>query len=99
MSKATIPASVRREVALSNGGVPGQVVAAACRYCGAEGEIHWFSLADGSPSAWVAFAHLELDHVVAESAGGPTDAENIVLACRSCNRRKGVRHADSFYQA
>ena len=31
----------------------------------------------------------EPDHIVAEKHGGPTDSNNLALACFSCNRRKG----------
>lgn len=30
-----------------------------------------------------------VDHVVPVSAGGPTEADNLVAACQSCNSRKG----------
>ncbi|MGH2663666.1 MAG: HNH endonuclease [Actinomycetota bacterium] len=32
--------------------------------------------------------HLTIDHVV---AGGPTSVENMVVACRSCNSKRGGR--------
>jgi len=31
-----------------------------------------------------------MDHVLAEVLGGSHEPSNIVLACRSCNRRKGT---------
>ncbi len=31
----------------------------------------------------------EIDHIIAESHGGPTRAENLCLACFSCNSFKG----------
>lgn len=34
---------------------------------------------------------LTIDHVVPRSQGGPTTWENVVLACGTCNRRKGAR--------
>ena len=34
---------------------------------------------------------LTIDHVIPRSQGGPTTWENVVLACGSCNRRKGAR--------
>lgn len=40
------------------------------------------------PSAFAYFAH-EVDHVVAEKHDGHTVAENLCLACFSCNRHKG----------
>jgi 5-methylcytosine-specific restriction endonuclease McrA len=30
-----------------------------------------------------------LDHVVPRALGGPTAPENLVVACRACNQRKG----------
>lgn len=89
--KAAIPYAVRRGVAVRSGGVPGSTVKAACHYCGATGFIYWPSRQDGSPSGWVHFSDLELDHVVAEFKGGETSVSNIVLACRPCNRSKGHR--------
>lgn len=34
---------------------------------------------------------LTLDHVIPRSRGGATDWENVVIACRSCNAKKGDR--------
>lgn len=45
-----------------------------CRYCGI----------DDYPREW-----LIAEHVIPEAQGGPTTEENLVTACRSCNRRKG----------
>jgi hypothetical protein len=33
-------------------------------------------------------ASLELDHIIPESLGGPTSAENLCLACAVCNSHK-----------
>ena len=90
-AKNAIPAAARRSVALAAGCRPGRTTEAACVYCGAKGKISWFSLASGRPGAWVHFAGLEIDHVVAESKGGPTAASNLVLSCRRCNRIKGAK--------
>lgn len=46
-----------------------------CQYCGA------------TPGK----AELTLDHVVPRSRGGKTVWENVVVACRVCNQRKGNR--------
>ncbi|MBI3360310.1 MAG: HNH endonuclease [Chloroflexi bacterium] len=35
------------------------------------------------------FLAFELEHVIAEKHGGPTDLENLALACPYCNRCKG----------
>jgi len=44
-----------------------------CQYCGAKG-----------PGVELTF-----DHVVPKSRGGRTEWENIVMACRDCNSKKG----------
>jgi hypothetical protein len=36
-------------------------------------------------------ATFHIDHVIPRVAGGPTDAENLALACVSCSLRKGAR--------
>jgi 5-methylcytosine-specific restriction endonuclease McrA len=92
VSKATIPQAVRRAVALAAGVQPGETRDVPCRYCGVLGRVTWFRLASGRPSAWVHFEH-ELEHVVPEALGGATTAENVVLACRPCNRSKGTEDA------
>ena len=45
-----------------------------CQYCGR-------SAKDG--------AILEIDHIVPKSKGGTDDPENLITACRECNRGKG----------
>lgn len=88
--KRAIPQATRRAVALRNGCRPGESAVAGCHWCGAEGRIYWSRRSDGKPSGWVTFSH-ELDHVVPEFVGGASDPDNIVLACRPCNRRRGWR--------
>jgi 5-methylcytosine-specific restriction endonuclease McrA len=39
---------------------------------------------------------LTLEHVVPRSRGGHLTEENALLACRSCNRRRGSRPADAY---
>jgi hypothetical protein len=40
-------------------------------------------------------ARLQIDHIIPEAAGGPTDEQNLWLACVSCNRFKSdLTHAD-----
>lgn len=34
---------------------------------------------------------LSVDHIIAESKGGPTTLDNLQTLCRSCNSRKGTR--------
>ena len=48
---------------------------ATCQYCGAR-----------PPTK-----DLTVDHVVPRSRGGPATWQNLVIACGSCNRRKGGR--------
>ncbi len=43
------------------------------------------------PDAMSTYRERTLDHVVPLSRGGADTLENVVLACRSCNARKGVR--------
>jgi len=37
----------------------------------------------------MAFAAHEIDHIIAEKHGGPTEAENLALSCIICNKHKG----------
>ena len=37
------------------------------------------------------FIRFTIDHVVPQSAGGDDDEENLALACRNCNERRGNR--------
>jgi HNH endonuclease len=39
---------------------------------------------------------LTVEHVVPRSRGGRTTSENTVVACRSCNRRRGSRPVDAY---
>ena len=90
--KRAIPQATRRAVALAAGAVPGdRNFVARCFYCSKAGKIFWPLTSKGKPGAWVHFVGLELDHIVPESAGGTADPDNITLACRSCNRRKGAK--------
>jgi 5-methylcytosine-specific restriction endonuclease McrA len=42
---------------------------------------------------------MELDHIVPEAAGGATEADNLCLACISCNTFKSAYHTfKSAYQ-
>lgn len=88
MKKQTIPASLRRGLARRAGVQPDTEGDAPCHYCGVMGSIKWWP-----GRAWVSFQGLEMDHVVPEAKGGPTELHNIVLACRRCNRSKGHHHA------
>lgn len=37
------------------------------------------------------FVRFTIDHVLPQSAGGSDDADNLALACRNCNERRGNR--------
>jgi 5-methylcytosine-specific restriction endonuclease McrA len=91
--KRAIPARVRRDVAARHGGRPNEQTEIKCHYCGAHGSMFWFRYSRGL--GWPSFS-LELDHVEPESVGGETTAENIVLACRPCNRGKGPRRPEEW---
>ena len=39
---------------------------------------------------------LTLEHVVPRSRGGHATSENALVACRSCNRRRGSRPVDAY---
>lgn len=93
--KLTIPTAARRALAKKYGCVPGQQVNAECYYCGMGGSVIWWNKPNGEPSPWVNFKCLEIDHLVAESNGGETAADNFVLACRECNRSK---HSKSLFE-
>lgn len=85
--KVSITSSQRRSLALKYGCSPGNTEKANCYYCGIEGFIIWHKNEKG-PSSWVQFRSLEIDHLVPESKGGSGDSDNLVLACRTCNRSK-----------
>lgn len=73
--KKKISMKVRREVILRDKGI--------CQYCGAVGKYK-----DWTGKGWV-WMEYELDHVIPESLGGSGEIDNIVVACRACNRKKG----------
>ena len=83
--KRKVSDASRRAVARRYGGLPHQTVETRCHYCDVTGRIHWIT-----PS-WVWFEGLEIDHVVPEYHGGEGTPDNLVLACRPCNRRKGTK--------
>lgn len=72
-----------------------------CCYCGCNlipvGEDDKYcSLIDGKWILAEGYFWLELDHKVPVARGGNNDIENMVLSCRSCNRRKGKKTAEEF---
>lgn len=40
---------------------------------------------------WIVGSPMEFDHIIPESLGGPTEQENLWLACSQCNHRKSNR--------
>ena len=57
-------------------------------------------LRSGGRCEWCAVnlvgAEFELDHVLSLKQGGANAAENLVVACPGCNRRKGRKHPARF---
>ncbi len=97
--KKAIPNQSRRDIAVRHGCEPGQSVVASCHYCGRQGQIHWNQLFGGKPSSWVTFTDLEIDHFTPELHGGTASSDNLVLACRRCNRSKGAKLPDKAMPA
>ena len=91
--KRAIPNATRLTVARWAGATGPGRYDAECVYCGHPGEIVWMT------ATWVVFPGLELDHVHPEYLGGTGDPENIVLACRPCNRAKGHKTIEEWLGA
>lgn len=89
--KRTVPAAVRRQVALKYGCEPGCEKTATCYACKAAGNIKWWLTGKNVASGWVSFSGLELSHFTPEHQSGEPTTENIVLCCRFCNRSMGHR--------
>ena len=53
-----------------------------CAYCG--------------KAAWESRTRFEIDHVVPQSKGGPTNVGNLVWACRACNQAKADKDIKAF---
>lgn len=57
-------------------------------------------LESGGRCEWCAASLLgapfELDHIVSLHQGGANSADNLVVACPACNRRKGRKHPARF---
>jgi len=95
--KLAIPISARLAVAKKYGCAPGERVDVHCYYCGFPGQVHWWRGQDGTPRRWISLSNLEFDHFVSEHAGGEMTQENIVLACRHCNRSKHNKEPLDFF--
>lgn len=81
--KSLIKISLRRAVLKRDKGI--------CRYCGKQGHPGHYpdKVFEIIRNKEVAF---EIDHVVPEFQGGLTTLDNLVLACRKCNKAKGWKH-------
>jgi hypothetical protein len=95
--KKAIPTESRVGVAKKYGCLPGGEVDAACYYCGMPGKVKWWNGSSGKPSRWITLSELEFDHFVSEHSGGSLLSENIVLACRCCNRGKREFDPHQFF--
>ena len=87
--KSRIPNAVKVAVATRYGCRPGGVLRVKCAFCDGIGEIIWKSGVKGTPITEVRLIALEWDHFIPEFNGGETTEENLVLACRACNRARG----------
>lgn len=94
--KLAIPIESRIALAKKYGCLPGQSIEANCYYCGATGIISWYNR-NGRAMRWVHFSELEIDHFVPEKKGGENNHTNLVLACRTCNRKKGHEDSKEFF--
>ena len=58
---------------------------------------------DGTVCVWCGHEpwrrDLTAEHVVPRSRGGRTSVENLTVACRACNKRRGTRPVVSFVRA
>jgi len=52
-----------------------------CQYCG-KGKLYK--------------RQLHLDHIIPESLGGQFTANNLIVACKACNTRKGVKPQSQY---
>ena len=95
--KKNIPSEARIGVARKYGCSPGGSADASCYYCGMPGKVTWWNGSNGKPSRWITLSDLEFDHFVSEHSGGSSEAENIVLACRCCNRGKREFDPHQFF--
>lgn len=86
--KTAIPGETKKAVVRRAGATPGGTTVATCHYCGAVGEIWWPLTYTGRIGSHIVLDGLEFDHVYPESKGGASTPDNIVLACRPCNRGK-----------
>jgi 5-methylcytosine-specific restriction endonuclease McrA len=62
-----------------------------CFYCGNTAILK----AENDPSQ-PKKSHATIDHIIPRSTGGLDHRDNMVMACRKCNNRRGVRPVDEF---
>ena len=86
--KAAIPGASKQAVALREGASPGTTTAIPCCYCGDVRDLWWPLTSTGRVGSHMVGDLLEFDHVIPESHGGTHHPDNLVLACRPCNRAK-----------
>lgn len=86
--KKAIPAASKIQVAYRIGCEPGQSSPIECTYCMAEGELWWPLTYTGKVGGHMIAKGFEFDHVYPESKGGSSEPDNLVIACRACNRAK-----------
>jgi 5-methylcytosine-specific restriction endonuclease McrA len=73
-----------------------------CHYCGLLlipiGQLHVYGIPDGTGSYFIpdGMDTCVADHVMPKSQGGRDELSNLVLACSSCNTRKGTMGYDDF---
>jgi 5-methylcytosine-specific restriction endonuclease McrA len=96
--KKAIPTESRVGVAKKYGCKAGCEANAECYYCGMPGKIKWWTGSNGKPTRWITLSDLEFDHFISEHSGGDNSSENIVLACRSCNRGKREFDPRQFFE-
>lgn len=94
--RLAIPSESRRALASKYECAPGGQIEAKCYFCPSTGKVIWWNLSSGKPSSWVSFSDLEIDHFKPEAEGGNSLPENLILACRSCNRRRKTKDAVLF---
>ena len=88
--KATIPYWMKRMVSIRD--------SFTCQICGniglydsRSGLAYEMVRGGDYDSSWLEPRRFEYDHIIPEFKGGQTILGNIQLACRKCNRSKGVR--------
>lgn len=89
--RKAITQDLRQQVARRVGATPGQTLTVKCNYCPVLLVIDWSDpkrvrILDAQGKATP-----ELDHVKALANGGSHTADNLVVSCLSCNRKKGTR--------